>query len=318
MPGDLTVGERDVAGLSAAVADPGLGAADWRLTVVEGPNRDARLDLPPGSYRIGDDADADILLADPGAGAPALRLIVPGAGPALLRAEAEGARFAGRPLRAGEARPVTRGGELRLGATVIRLEPPVALLVRMDGRRRAIRWRVAGAAAAAVILAAAGALGPLLLTDVGARPEDRRAAAARPEPARVDRDAARGALAARLQEAELGADRLRVSDGANGALLVEGRLNAAETARFAEVRRWYDAAHGAGPALVARLGVDIAPPRPALRIRAVSLAPVPYVIASDGEKYGEGAVLEDGWVIESIDRERVVMRRGAETSVVTL
>ncbi|WP_376091727.1 FHA domain-containing protein [Roseomonas sp. CCTCC AB2023176] len=311
MPGDLTVGER-------SLPDFSRGEGDWRLDVVDGPNRGARLDLPPGAYRIGAEADADILLADQEAGRIRLHLTIPEAGEARVLAEAPGALVAGRPLRPGRARLVSRGATVRLGATTLRLAPPPAGLAARDGRRRAMQWRVGLLAALILLLGATAVLLPRLMADPRPAVTERRDVGPRADRAPPDPEAARAALSERLAAAGLGPDRLRVSDGAGGALLVEGRLSAEETARFNDVRRWYDAAHGAGPALVPRLGVDIGPPRPGLRIRAVSLAPVPYIIASDGEKYGEGAVLEDGWVVESITRERVVLRRGSETSVVTL
>ena len=303
------------------VTDHGTGrqAPDaWRLDVIEGPNRDAALLLPAGLHRIGAAANADIMLADPASEAPHVSLALDEDGEARLRAEAPGARFAGRALPPGRARRATGGGELRLGGTVIRLSPPARVIARQRAERRNLRWRIGAVVGAAMLVTTLGAFGPRLLSDgSSARPVRATETTAR-IPARPDPAAARAALVQRLEAAGLGPDRLRVSDGAGGALLVEGRLNPEETARFAELRRWYDAAHGAGPALVPRLGVDIAPARPGLRIRAVSLAPVPYLIASDGEKYGEGAVLEDGWVVESIDREQVVLRRGSETMAVTL
>ncbi|WP_458097133.1 SctD/MshK family protein [Roseomonas sp. WA12] len=289
----------------------------WRLDVIEGPNRDAALLLPVGLHRIGAAASTDIMLADPAADLSRVSLVLDEDGEARLRAEAPGAEFAGRTLRPGRERRATRGGDLRLGATVIRLSPPAHVVARRRADRRNLRWRVGAVVGAALLVTTLGAFGPRLLSDSPYARPIRTEAAAR-IPVRPDPAAARAALTQRLEAAGLGPDRLRVSDGAGGALLVEGRLNADETARFAELRRWYDAAHGAGPALVPRLGVDIAPPRPGLRIRAVSLAPVPYLIASDGEKYGEGAVLEDGWTVESIDRERVILRRGTETMAVTL
>ncbi|WP_338664500.1 EscD/YscD/HrpQ family type III secretion system periplasmic domain-containing protein [Pararoseomonas sp. SCSIO 73927] len=315
MSGELTPTQRGALPVPIPVPQTGTGA--WRLDVVSGPNRDASLLLPPGLHRIGAAAEDDIMLADPAAGAPRVSLSLLENGEAELHAEAAGARFRERPVVPGRRCRATRGGDLRLGRSVLRLTPPPGIEARRQARRETLRWRIGAVLGAVAIIVGLGAFGPRLLSDAPSTAPVRTEAAAR-APARPDPAAARAALAGRLEAAGLGPDRLRVGDGAGGALLVEGRLSAEETARFAEVRRWYDAAHGAGPALVPRLGVDIAPPRPALRIRAVSLAPVPYLIASDGEKYGEGAVLEDGWVIESIDRAQVVLRRGSETAVVTL
>ncbi|MBR0647915.1 SctD/MshK family protein, partial [Plastoroseomonas hellenica] len=98
-----------------------------------------------------------------------------------------------------------------------------------------------------------------------------------------------------------------------GAVLVAGALPTGEDRRWAALRAWYDGAHGAGPALLVRLGAAVPAELPRLAVRAVSLAPIPFVIAADGERYGEGAVLPGGWVLDGITAEHLVFRRGDRT-----
>ena len=39
----------------------------------------------------------------------------------------------------------------------------------------------------------------------------------------------------------------------------------------------------------------------------------PYVVAADGVRYYEGAVLESGWTIQSIDADRILLSRDGQT-----
>ena len=43
---------------------------------------------------------------------------------------------------------------------------------------------------------------------------------------------------------------------------------------------------------------------------AVSMAPVPNVVTHDGQRYTVGAVLHDGWCIDSITPNDVILRSG--------
>ncbi|WP_020405322.1 type III secretion system inner membrane ring subunit SctD [Hahella ganghwensis] len=52
--------------------------------------------------------------------------------------------------------------------------------------------------------------------------------------------------------------------------------------------------------------------RPSIHIRSVSLGAVPYLVLADGRRYGLGANVRDGYFLNQISKEAVVLKRGEE------
>lgn len=277
--------------------------APWRIEILSGPHAGAVLPLPAGAFRLGGAPEDDLVLADPGARPGHALLTLGQDGEARLAAGAE-ITAGGRRIAAGAERRLVAGAEIALGATRLRLAGPP----------RAVRRRIwlrpvtamAGGAIAALIAGFAW-LQPGPSAAVAGPP-----AATSPRAAAPDPTAAAAALQAKLDDAGLPLT-ARVEAGA---VLVAGVLPPGEDRRWAALRTWYDGAHGAGPALLVRLGAAVPAELPRLAVRAVSLAPIPFVIAADGERYGEGAVLPGGWVLDSITSEHLTFRRG-DRSVTT-
>ncbi|MDG9672180.1 type III secretion system inner membrane ring subunit SctD [Hahella sp. CR1] len=56
----------------------------------------------------------------------------------------------------------------------------------------------------------------------------------------------------------------------------------------------------------------IADARPTLAIRSVSLGAVPHLVLANGRRYGLGAHVSDGYFLEQVAKDAVVLRRGEE------
>lgn len=81
---------------------------------------------------------------------------------------------------------------------------------------------------------------------------------------------------------------------------------------------WFDQRFGRYVVLVARVGPVFEEKGPSLAVRAVWTGPMPYIIAGDGQRYVEGAVVLDGWVIRRITADRLVLGRGGRTLTLVL
>jgi hypothetical protein len=275
--------------------------AGWRIEILAGPHAGAVLPLPSGAFRLGGGAEDDLVLADPGARPGHALLTLGSDGEARLAAGAE-VTAGGRRVAAGGEKRLATGSEIALGATRLRLTGPA----RAKRPRGWLRPAALAAGGAALLAAGFVWLQPTNSAAV-AVPVPQSAPPARM--ASRDPATAAAALQARMDEAGLPL----TAEPAGGAVRVAGVLPPGAEPRWAALRNWYDGAHGAGPALLVHLGAAIPAELPRLAVRAVSLAPIPFVIAADGERYGEGAVLPGGWVLDAITPERLTFRRGDRT-----
>jgi type III secretion protein D len=283
----------------------GAIAAPVTLRIVGGPQAGIETALAPGRFRIGRDLSNDIVLADPSV-APVH---------ALLLVDAEGARL--QPLAPGPALPRCRiapgtEAELRLGETLLSIAAHPATLPA------ASRWRrlpLLGGIAAVLLGLASAALAAVALVPSLSQPIS---AARAPEPPAAHRPAIVAppsdtlqALADRLAEAGL-AETITLTRSA-GVLLARGTLPPDAMAAWRGVQEWYDAAHPQGPVLLREVTVARLADRPRLSVQAVWTGPMPYLIAADGERYGEGAVIDGGWTIERIEPARILLSRAGRT-----
>ena len=124
-------------------------------------------------------------------------------------------------------------------------------------------------------------------------------------------DAAAEALRRRLDNAGL-ADRVEVAPG-NGKVTVTGEIDDERAPAWSAAQQWFDQRFGRHIVLDGRVAARRGPPGPPLSIRAVWTGDAPYVIAGNGQKYIEGALLDSGWKIEKIERDVIVLSRQGET-----
>jgi hypothetical protein len=293
---------RDNTALQHDMAHP--APVQWRLEILEGPNAGANLALAPGPYRLGLEAANDIVLSDPALQPQHLSLTITTAG-AAVTSHAAGVDLRRRALAAGATRTLRNGGDIRLGSTLMRLHAPAA---PHAGAAALVPALVLAGLTAAGITFAAGA--------PGARPSAAPAAPPRSRPGPSASSAA-AALTRQLRDVGLGGS-LTVGNGAGGALLVTGILPPDAAPAWHGVRRWFDAAYGSQAALVEQLGAPGDHDAPPLSIAAVSMAPVPVVIARDGTRFTEGAVLPSGWDVQSITAAAVTLRRHGQVLRITL
>jgi hypothetical protein len=99
-------------------------------------------------------------------------------------------------------------------------------------------------------------------------------------------------------------------------LVVTGKLNRQEAVAWAAVQQWFDQTYG-DFVLTANVTVGDGQDTPSFQLQAVWYGDQPYVIGSDGERYYQGSVLDNGWVIREVDEDRLLLNKGSETLVVT-
>jgi hypothetical protein len=99
-------------------------------------------------------------------------------------------------------------------------------------------------------------------------------------------------------------------------LVVTGKLNRQEAAAWTTIQQWFDQTYG-DFVLTANVTVGDGQDTPSFQLQAVWYGDQPYVIASDGERYYQGSVLDNGWVIREVDEDRLLLSKGSETLVVT-
>jgi hypothetical protein len=113
---------------------------------------------------------------------------------------------------------------------------------------------------------------------------------------------------AHLTDAHIASD-LHVS-ASDGAVLAAGTILPQDRAAWLDAQKWFDSHLGGHYALANRVSVATPAELPQLEVAAVSMAPVPNVITHDGQRYTVGAVLHDGWCIDSITPNDVILRSG--------
>jgi hypothetical protein len=101
-------------------------------------------------------------------------------------------------------------------------------------------------------------------------------------------------------------------------LAVAGKLSQQEAIDWATIQQWFDQTYGGRIVLTTK----ITPPgetrtMPALQLQAIWYGEHPYIVTADGERYFEGAVLDNGWIIRDIGEDRVLLAKGGETVALT-
>jgi hypothetical protein len=287
--------------------------------VVGGLHKGARLDLTESTYTIGSDTAADIVLRDSGIADLHARLRYRSG---RVELEAIGGAV---DLANGEAVPEGRGRrcrlplDLKVGGAQIRLEdsrPAKRGLVFTD---RPLLVLVSIVAVVFVLSIATKGL-----SRAAPEPWTQQAAASQSVittsiPASANTTpAGKGTLAERAREqldthlAESGLDSLTV-DNDEGRLVVSGTIPSGRHDAWRNIQAWFDQAYGGQVLLASKVKTGVTDQKPRLALRAIWYGQRPYIITADGARYHEGAFLNDGWIIEEIGNDRLLLARNGTT-----
>jgi hypothetical protein len=286
------------------------------LLLVEGGNhRSAAVEVPVGETDVGSDAANDVVVSDLPA-PTAFRLKWDGRSLALSAVGCD-ADVDGKALRRGRDRRLKRSSSLVVGGIAFRLKLPMTagsggLLL---GSRSFGSGFAAGVAGTAMLVATAliaspsppppmrFADGALEMTGGGAA----KVEAIAPQPTHA-RDGAALLKDLRQQLASAGLDEVSVNIQSDGAVEAVGRIGPTKGEAWRAAVRWFDTAAAGRAVLVDRVSVTAA--AASLQVQAVYTGLTPYVIDGEGQKLFIGASLPDGSVIQKIESERVLLKRG--------
>jgi hypothetical protein len=284
------------------------------LLVAGGIHRSATVEIPVGCSDVGSDVANDIVISD--LPAPlAFRLRWDGRS-LVVSAVGCDADVDGKALRRGCDRRLKRPSSLVVGGIAIHLKVPIA--AASAGLLRGSRSFAAGVActaalAATALIAAPSASPPTRAAD-GSRELTANAklgaaaiGAIAPE-ARHGRDSAALLNDFRQHLASTGLGDIAVDIQPDGAVAAVGRIVPAKAEAWRAAGRWFDTAAAGRAVLVDR--VSVAVPAASLQVQAVYTGVIPYVIDGEGQKLFIGASLPDGSVIQKIESQSVLVKRG--------
>ena len=320
-----------------------------KLEVTGGFHSGVSLPLDEGTYSIGSTPEADIVLRDPGVATEhALLRIEPGG----VRIEAVGGDLGvGEDLVAqGHGCKLRMPVEIAMGNARLRMSHPGSGKMRPVGNFMARNpLMVAGGViccALVVSVAAHKEPSPARVAEAVTEPKPKRAvtepkvAAIEPKvaatkaayhsdvdtPAKIGGKAEQAAaqqsaveeaatqLIAKLKA--MGITSLRVTSS-DKRVVVAGDLAKREAASWTAVQQWFDETHGGRVVLTANVAIGESKSAPSLRLQAIWFGERPYVITEEGAHFYEGALLDNGWVLQRIAEDRIVLEREGEQLALT-
>lgn len=283
-----------------------------RFQVATGAHAGASLTLADERYRVGSDVSCDVVLSD--AVIAAEHFVLQPAKRKGLRIEAVGAdlyvneTFVEQGCGYAGQLPLTiRVGEVLIQLTACAADRPRTPLRSWLDRRAAV--------AAGSVAGIAMCLFPFIAMSGGSSPEEPE----QPAPVRSLEvsSVADPTEQLRAKLADAGLQSLRME--AQGSYLqVTGVLDAEAMPRWREVQRWFDQTYGHSHLLHGAVSQakPIEPPR--VQVQAIWSGKDPYVIGENGQRLYPGAALEGGWVLGSIEADRLLLRRNGSEFVLTL
>jgi hypothetical protein len=308
------------------------------LEVVGGFHSGVSLALDDGIYSIGSTPDADIVLRDPGVASEHALLRIEGGG---MRIEAMGG-----DLGVGEEL-ITQGHgcKLRLPVDIAMGDARLRLSHTGAGRAGLLGgnfqpvgrflskrpFATAGGVivcALAVSVAARDAPTPKVPEAQAAEPnlsitktafypdaETLGKYAGRPEsPAQPTVEEAASQLLARLKSLSINSLRVTTADKR---ILVIGSLTKREAPAWASAQQWFDETYSGRVVLTTSVTIGETKGAPNLRLQAIWFGERPYVITEEGAHFYEGALLDNGWVLQRIGDDRIVLEKDGESQALT-
>lgn len=297
-----------------------------QLEIVAGLHHGVRLALEDSEYTVGPNAESDIVLRDDGVLPNHAKLLLEGN---ELRVEATGGEVTVGKSRiaAGQGCRVRLPATVSIGKATLQFAPGAgapgtlrSALASASEHPMGVAGGVLACAVAALVasqgMKAPGA-DPIAAASVIDQNFSEMRDAGRLNTAALSPSAAEGAvseLTGKLQEAGIQTIRISANDGRVAA---EGRLSEQQVGEWASIQRWFDGKYGSSAVLTANVAVGAISGPPPVRLQAVWFGQRPYIIAENGSRYYEGAVLESGWVVQHIAADRVVLNKASETLALT-
>jgi hypothetical protein len=287
------------------------------LDIIEGINSGAVVDAEAimasatEGLRIGADEENDIVLADRDTADHHVVIERVPQGDIFLTALAPGVRLGTRSITVGERRRWRQNTPLTIGsAKIIRRPPPPAPSSRLS---RALSVMMAAGAIGSLV-----AIGFYLSSGTRTAPIDTAAASS----AATAKGMASAAtqLTAQTQDLLLshGLGAYVTVTPENGAVVARGTVPDGLANQWAQTQAAFDELPGSQNVLVDQVTIGAIVEGPQLKIGAVSMYPIPYVITTGGQRLTEGAMLAGGWEIESITTKEVIMRNGPHETHIAL
>ncbi|MGO4334129.1 FHA domain-containing protein [Labrys sp. KB_33_2] len=302
--------------------------ATMDFEVTGGLHEGASLGLDEADYTIGSGKDAEIVLRDAGIAPMHARLRCRGR---RVEIEALGGALSlakGEILPQGHGRRCHLPLEVGIGEARFRLDlrGRSAMATRFDGGTWLRRLLFASGGIVVMVVGASHALNwlpsatafssqahpaeePQPLPFVSEKPGAQPAVASLnggANPASRARDDLAGRLAAAgFSNLTIGAEKDR--------LVVSGVLPVQQGEAWRDIQARYDQAYGDRVPLVSRVETGKPAQSPPLTLRAIWFGERPYVIASDGARYHEGAFVTGGWIIEKIGEDDLRLAKNGTT-----
>jgi Inner membrane component of T3SS, cytoplasmic domain len=292
--------------------------------VVGGLHDGVRVMLESGTYRIGCTAEADIVLRDPGV-MPGHAVLGVQRGNIRLEATGDDVGVGTRTVLKGHGCRLRLPLELTIGEACLRLSQ---VETRSAGRSRLAFAGIAVASVCAVALIALGFLreegmagvGPTPTPALPTRVASSDPSAGLPAPDHDERgeqiadptllERIRQELAGHIKDAKIRALRVTIADSG---LAVSGILGAHDRTIWSDVQYWFDQTYRGRVALTTNF-TESKPPN--LQLRAVYFGEGAYVITAQGQHFNQGAILDDGWIIQEIGQDHLVLAKDGDTQPV--
>lgn len=304
---------------------------DYTLAIEAGLYAGTAQDLPAGTYAIGGSIEADMVLIGEGL-APRHAIVAVDGDEARIEALADGVSVAGSgPLKVNRTVTVLLPCEISIVGVEICLSRTVSGRDAAPSSASGFRFFAGGLLRPAAALGIGAAVVALIASNLvaGAYGSNGSFSVEPLKPARTMVSTAAPGAATPEFKTQLrapssslvqgAADELRrevekagllnVAIGASdGAVTALGMVEPAAAGRWQNVQQWFDEHSKGEIALVNSVAVKAEKVPSSLGIEAVWRGPQSHLVIH-GQKYMEGAVLDDGWTIQHIEAERVVLKR---------
>lgn len=280
------------------------------LTIESGPQQGATLELKAGQNRVGVSLDNDVVVSD--TSISAAHFVLECGSPSVLRALEPGIRLeSGATLRTGQLYSSRQSFLFSVGNTLFRFDQSVTSPPpdRADWRIRLVAPAALAVCALCLLVVFAPAAGT---TGIIRPPPGKPTVHPVSMPSPTDRATLTRVVALRLEAANL--PDLNTGSVADGAISVSGDLTPEQRISWNETKQWFDGAYGSRAVLIdrTRSTTSLAP----LSIAAVNPGPSPFIIDRSGQKLFPGSKLPNGWTVDRIEAERVVVRRDGQVLAV--
>jgi pSer/pThr/pTyr-binding forkhead associated (FHA) protein len=296
---------------------PDTTASSPKLEIASGLHKGTSVDLTGTSYSIGSSPDCDIVLRDEGVAAEHAQIRIDGGSVSVETQSHPVGIGNGKVLNHQEGCRLRLPATLTFGSTEVIISQEGAVEPSVGQMASRLAVPVAAAILIPVILIVAIASSPdMSATKAPARTAATNSAADTERPTAMGDASTQkpaGEAADELQKRITAAGLEGVTLAANGDdIVASGAIPAADHAKWVDAMKWFDRTYAGKASLVSMVSADRKAGRPPVAIQAVWYGDNPYMIASDGKRYYQGASLNGGWMVRAIQKDKVVLAKGAD------